>query len=112
MPKLHKKKSDKYHKIRPVVAKFGNYIEIASKYCNYYLTKLILHEKSYLKDSFTLLKEVNNIHELPNTANLLKVDAISMSTNIETNHVLQILSELINHHAFEDKKFPKNMVIK
>ena len=36
MSKLHKKKIGDYHKTRPVVAKTGSFIEIASKYYNYY----------------------------------------------------------------------------
>ena len=75
-----------------MVAKIGNFIEIASKYCDYYLSRLIPHVQSYLKDSFTLLKDLNNLPTLPGTAKLLTADAVSMYTNIDTNHGLHILA--------------------
>ena len=112
MPKLHKKRIGNSYKTRPVVAKIGSFIEIASKYCDYYLSKLIPHVKSYLKDSFSLLKDLNNFPSLPESAKLLTADAVSMYTNIDTNHGLQILSEFIYSHATTDNTFPTKTLIK
>ena len=111
MPKLHKKKIGKYYKTRPVVAKIGSFIEIASKFCDYYLSKLIPYVKSYLKDSFHLLRDLNNIHRVPSSAKLITADAISMYTNIDTNHGLQILTEFITLHSQTDENFPKKTII-
>ena len=88
MPKLHKKKTWKYYKTRPFVSKIGSFIEITSKFCDHYLSKLIPYIQSYLKDSFTLLKDLNNIQQLPDTAKLITAGAVSMYTNIDTNHGL------------------------
>ena len=41
IPKLHKNKIGDYYKTRPMVAKIGSFIKIASKYCDYYLSRLI-----------------------------------------------------------------------
>ena len=112
MPKLHKKKIGDYYQTRPVVAKIGSFIEIASKFCDYYLSRLIPNVQSYLKDSFTLLKDINEIEQLPRTAKLLTADAVSMYTNIDTNHGLLILSDFIHSHALSDPTFPTNTVIK
>ena len=112
MPKLHKKKIGQYYKTRPVVSKIGSFIEIASKFCDHYLSRLIPYVQSYLKDSFTLLKDLNNIQQLPNTAKLITADAVSMYTNIDTNHGLLVLSDFIHTHALSDSTFPTNTIIK
>jgi len=53
-PKLHKGIKNGLYKTRPVISKVGtSFIEIASKYCDHYLTKLIPKVDSHLKDSFT-----------------------------------------------------------
>ena len=51
-PKLHKGIKNGLYKTRPVISKVGSFIEIASKYCDHYLTKLIPKVDSYLKDIF------------------------------------------------------------
>ena len=63
-----------------------------------------------MKDSFTLLKDLNNLPILPDTTKLLMADAVS--TNIDTNHGLYILFEFIYSHAPTDTTFPTDTLIK
>ena len=112
MPKLHKKKTGESYKTRRVVLEIGSFIEIASKFCDHYQSRLIPYVQSYLKDSFTLLKDLNNIQLLPNTAKLITADAVSMYKNIDTNLGLQILSDFTYTHALSDSTFPTNIIIK
>lgn len=112
-PKLHKGSCNGLYKTRPVISKIGSFIEIASKYCDHHLTKLIPKVDSYLKDSFTLLHDLSTLGNLPPNAKLITADAISMYTNIDTDHGLQILSEFINEYSSTvDPDFPSDTVIK
>ena len=65
-----------------------------------------MRDISYLKDSFTVLKDLNNIGRLSNSAKLITADAVSIYTNIDTNHGLHILSKLIQSYASTDPIFP------
>ena len=101
IPKLHKRKTGECYKTRPVVSKIGSFIEIVSKFCDHYVSRLIPYVQSYVKNSFTLLKDLNNIQELPSATKLITTDDMFMYTNIDTNHGLQILSNFIHairHH--------------
>ena len=65
-----------------------------------------MRDMSYLKDWFTVLKDLNNIGQLPNSAKLITADTVSMYTNIDTNHGLHILSKLIQSYALTDPISP------
>jgi len=112
-PKLHKDFVNGFCKTRPIISKIGSFIEIASKFCDYHLTKLIPKVDSYLKDSFALLHELCTLNTLTPNAKLITADAVSMYTNIDTPHGLEILSQFIHEHALAiDDNFPVNTVIK
>ena len=71
--------------------------------CDYYSSRLIPNIQFYLKDSFTLLRDINEIEQLHSTAKLLTIDAVSMYTNIDTNHGLLILSDFIHPYKNSNK---------
>ena len=111
MPKLHKKKIGDHYQTRPVVAKISSFIKIVSKFCDYCFSRLIPNVQSYLKDSFTLLRDIYKIEQLPSTTKLLTAGAVSMYTNIDTNHGLVIFSDFIRSHVLSDPTFPTYTVI-
>ena len=112
-PKLHKKQTTNYIKTRPVVAKINSFVEIASKFVDYHLTSLFPFVTTYLKDSFTLLHELQHIKQpLHPKYKLLTIDAIGMYTNISTSHGLATLEKFIKKHEHKIKKhFPTDFII-
>ena len=112
-PKLHKKQPKDYIKTRPVVAKINSFVEIASKFIDYHLSALIPFVVTYIKDSFTLLHELEQIKQLIHSKyKLLTVDAIGMYTNINTQHGLITLEKFIRKHHYKIKQhFPIDLVI-
>ena len=113
-PKLHKTFINKFPKTRPVVAKINSFVEIISKYIDYYLSKLIPFVATYLRDSFTLIEELKGIHKpLPPSCLLLTADAISMYTNIHTDHGITTVERYINKYRDKlEPDFPNTLLIK
>ena len=110
-PKLHKEKKNNMVRTRPVVAKCGSFLEIASKYCDYYLTELIPFVSTYLKDTFELLSDLNKLKNIPTNAQLVTADAIGMYTNIETEHGLQTINTFIEiHKHLLPKNYPHQLI--
>ena len=112
-PKIHKSKmANGLYKTRPVVAKVGSFIEIASKFCDHYLEKLIPFVKTYLKDSFELLDDLSKIPQpLPPDTKLITADAISMYTNIDTKHGIEMLEIFIRRYSIMINSYPTETVI-
>lgn len=113
-PKLHKTFRDNFPKTRPVVAKINSFVEIISKYIDYYLSKLIPQVATYLKDSFTLIEELHDIPKpLPHSCLLLTADAISMYTNIHTDHGITTVEKYIHKHRDKlEPDFPTTLLIR
>ena len=112
-PKVHKDKNKLgYFSIRSIGSKYGSFIEVASKYCDYYLSKLIPFVTKYLKDSYILLHELTNL-QLPPAHNLLifTSNAIRMYTNIDTNHGLVSIENFL-YENLEDinEDFPHELI--
>ena len=90
-PKIHKPGN----KTRPVVSCVNSIPEIFSKYVNYQLQKLVnKHLPTVLRDSdhlqAELLKQFPN--GLPPGAKLFSLDAVSMYSNIDTDHGLTTIN--------------------
>lgn len=104
MPKIHKNPL----KTRPVISCVGSTMEIASKYLDYQLQRVVHLCPCYLKDSWQLLKQLKDLGPLPAGARLVTADAVSMYSNIHTDHgVASVRAWLIRHST--DDKFPDDL---
>ena len=102
-PKIHKEVEREIphpqlpHPLRPIVATCGTALANLSKWVDYKLQQLKPHILTYIKDSDEFLRYVKAFTtllkggKLPRNARLLTADAISMYTNIDTEHGLCIL---------------------
>ena len=97
-PKVHKPG----HKTRPVVSCVNSIPEIFSKYVNYQLQKVVnkwlptvLRDSDHLREE--LVKKFPN--GLPPGAKLFSLDAVSMYSNIDTDHGLQTISDWYNTYC-------------
>lgn len=77
-------------KTRPVVSCINSPIEYYSKWLDVYMKKLLPLSRTYLRDSTQVLKELAALGNLPPNAKLFTADAISMYTNIDIQHALQV----------------------
>lgn len=73
---------------RPVVSCVGSFAEIFSKWLDHQLKKLLPLSHTYLHDSNQVLTELHSLGPLPPHAQLFTADAVSMYTNIDTQHAL------------------------
>jgi hypothetical protein len=103
LPKVHKTP----WKTRPVVSCVGSFNEIASKWLDYRLLKVVDLCPSYTKDSYQILEELANLGALPPNARLFTANAMSMYTNIDTEHGLEIIEKWLDLHQTKIKvKYP------
>jgi hypothetical protein len=94
LPKVHKTP----WKTRPVVNCVGSFNEIASKWLDYKLAKVVKLCPSYIKDSYQVLADLKQLGPLPPSARLFTTDAVSMYTNIDTVHGLDTISNWLKLH--------------
>ena len=113
-PKLHKAFLNNFPKMCTVVAKIKSFMEIISKYIDYYLSKLIPFVVTHLKDSFTLIEDLNGIQKpLPQICLLPTADTISMYTNIHTDHDITTVEKYMNITKDKlEQDFPHILLIK
>ena len=106
-PKVHKAKLPTgYYPMRPVVSTSGSFNEIASRYVDYYLQMLLPNVESYLQDSFHLLDDLSKLQLSQNTdVKILTADAVSMYTNINVTHALEVFGK---YFADFDHELPSN----
>ena len=71
---------------RPVVSTSGTMMAGLSKWLDHWLQKLRHQVPTYLKDSSHLVQLLMDQGTLPPGARLFTADAISMYTNIDTDH--------------------------
>lgn len=68
--------------------------------------------KTYLKDSFVVFEEVKNIGPLPPHARLFTADAVSMYTNIDTLHAMDMFRTWFNWFPSKiPEDFPKEFFL-
>ena len=82
------------HRFRPIVAQCGTAIASVSSWLHYKLKKLLPFVPTYIKntrDFHERLLDLNKRGRLPENARVISADAISMYTDIDTNHALAIL---------------------
>lgn len=97
LPKVHKTP----WKTRPVVSCVGSFNEIASKWLDYKLSKVVKLCPSHIKDSYQVLTQLQQLGPLPPSARLFTTDAVSMYTNIDTDHGLETIEKWLELHHTE-----------
>jgi len=93
-PKVHK---DPWA-TRPIVSCVGSNIEVMSKYLDYQLQRVVHCCPSRLKDSASLLRDLKQLPLLPLGTKLATADAVSMYTNMDTQHVISIVNRWLHRH--------------
>ena len=108
LPKVHKTP----WKMRPVVSTINSRLGDLSKWVDYHLQRVVHLCPCYLKDSKSLIKKLRALGKLPPTAFIMTADAVSMYTNIDTTHGLQVMEAWFKLHARElPADFPTKMVL-
>jgi hypothetical protein len=100
MPKVHK--DEPTLKTRPVISFIGSTMEIASKYLDYQLQRVVHLCPCYLRDSWQLLQELKDLGPLPADARLVTADAVSMYSNIHTDHGVASVKAWLYRHRYDD----------
>jgi hypothetical protein len=104
MPKVHKSPM----KTRPVISCVESTMEILSTWIDNQLQRVVHLCPCYLRDSWQLLEELKELGPLPADARLVTADAVSMYSNIHTDHgVSSVRAWLIRHS--NDDEFPADL---
>ena len=83
-----------------------------AKWVDVQLQKVVHLCPGHLKDSYTFLDKLRALPTLPPTTFLVTADAVSMCTNINTDHALQTLENWLTLHKEElPASFPTAMVL-
>jgi hypothetical protein len=104
MPKVHKEPM----KPRPVISCIGSTMESASKYLDYQLRRVVHLCPCYRRDSWELLRELKKLGPLPPDARLVTADAVSMYSNIHTDHGVASVKAWLKRHR-RDESFPADL---
>jgi hypothetical protein len=89
-------------KTRPVVSKCGTYLECISKWLDWKLQPLMKYLPSVIRDGQTLCDEL--IHtKFPSNAKLFTADAVSMYTNIDLDHAMEVMSLWLHSLPAEER---------
>jgi len=98
---------------RPIVSCCGSFPEGFSKWLDYKMKSLLPLVPTYLRDSYQVLKELREFKDLPSNAKVFTFDAVSMYTNINTAHALEIFSKWFTDFKDEiPSGFPKTFFMK
>jgi hypothetical protein len=107
IPKVHKSPIT----LRPVVSGTNSLLAIFSNWLDYKLKDLLVHVKSFIKDSYSVLQDLKELH-LPKEALLFSADATAMYTNIDTKlGVNAIKAFLLDHINDLPPNFPVNLIL-
>jgi hypothetical protein len=99
-------------KTRPVVSCCGSFPEIASKWLDYQLSLVVTLCPSHTKDSTQIIDDIARLGRLPPNAYLFTSDAVSMYTNIDTDHGLQTITKWLELHEDDlPPGFPTETII-
>ena len=94
-------------KTRPVVSTCGSQLAGASIWVNYHLHAAVKFIKTYLSDSINLLKMLPK-SPIPIGTKLFTTDAVSMYTNLDTDHAMIVIRRFLLRHM---DKLPPNFPI-
>ena len=97
-------------KTRPIVSCSGSLLQPLGIWVDRKLQQVACKQQSYLKSSKDLKSELIKLH-LPSNATLFTADAISMYTNIHTDHAIASISEYLRDHEDDFKDVPVEALI-
>ena len=90
--KVHKKKLS----TRPIISCCGTFSQIFSKYIDHWMKKIV-HQvlPSYVKNADSLIDSLQDCFpsKLPPGSMLFSIDAVSMYSNIDTDHGIQVVKD-------------------
>ncbi len=92
-------------KTQPVVSTCGTYLHALKWWVDFHLKQLTSLVPTYIQDSHQLLEELKQLGTLPVTAWLFTADAVSMYTNIDSTHALQVLCNILQEN---ENQLPMN----
>ena len=107
-PKVHKRDYIDNPLNRPILTCVATLPQVYSTYIDYWMKKIVQTLlPSYVKNADTLIDELKKhfTRKLPPGARLFSIDAISMYSNIDSVHGLQVIHNFFEH--FKDK-LPKH----
>ena len=97
-PLAHFYLTPKVHKTpwttRPIVSVCGSLLHGLGRWLDQQLQPIVRKLPSYLESSFALKAELKDI-QIPENAALFTMDAVSMYTNIDTDHALYTISDFL-----------------
>ena len=80
---------------RPIVSTSGSLLSGLGVWIDHHLQPLVCQLPSFVKDSASLVALLQLEEDLPPTAKLITADAVSMYTNIDIDHALQVLPSVL-----------------
>jgi hypothetical protein len=89
--------------IRPVSSYSSNYLYALGVWCDSQLKAVAQAQQSYIDSSFTLIKQMKALQDLPANAVLITADARAMYTNIKTDRALHDIARYLRRN---DARFP------
>ena len=107
-PKVHKGKIPV--PLRPVVSQCGSVFAVISIFIDFKLQHLTQSIPSYLKNSTSLLDELDKFGTLPPSAKLFTSDATSMYSNIDPEEALPVLEAYLNEFSDELKGIEEEQI--
>jgi len=107
LPKVHKNPVT----LRPVVSTTNSLLAIFSVWLDYKMKDLLPLIQSYIKNSTTIIKELEQLN-IPENALLFTADATSMYTNIDTETGITAIREfLLDNHMAIPTSFPTDLFL-
>ena len=111
LPKIHKPLNSWSNSIppgRPIVSDVNTESSRAAKYIDYYLKPLVLHIKSYIRDTDHFIARMFKVN-LTQSDFLFTLDINSLYTNISTSKGIEAVKKFFN--LYPDVKRPSNSIL-
>jgi hypothetical protein len=98
-------------KTRPIVSVCGSILDGLGRLVDKILQPYFKSIPSALKNSVTLKDMLMDLNKLPPNARLFTADAVSMYTNIDTNHAMSVIPQFLNTQPTHATIHEKNAAI-
>jgi hypothetical protein len=85
-------------KTRPIVSVSGSLLHALGRWLDNQLQPLVRSLPSFIASSWELKNCLESLPPLPTNARLFTCDAVSMYTNIDTDHALEVIADFLRHH--------------